>query len=337
MRRNRLAFALLLVASVGCQGAASRVVLYCAQDQDFARTVLPGFEQQTGLAVVPHFDTEATKSVSLYLQIVDEASRPRCDVFWNNEILSTIRLQEQGLLVPHDSPAAADYPPFARSRDHTWTAFAARARVLIVNTDKVPAGEWPTTLEELTQPRWRGQVAIAKPLFGTTATQAACLFQVLGRERAESFYRGLKANGVQVVSGNKQVAEGVAAGQFAVGLTDTDDAIIEVEAGRPVAIVYPDQQGAGTLYIPNTVMIIKGGPNPEGARKLVDFLLSAEVEQQLAESASRQIPLNPRVKAKLPPQIHTPRTARAMAVDFEKAAGLWDEVQEFLRKEFTAP
>lgn len=335
--RPKLLTVLLLCAVLGCRGAKDRVVLYSAQDQDFARMVLPDFEQQAGLTVAAHFDTEATKSVGLYSQLVTEAGRPRCDVFWNNEILSTIRLRRQGLLEPYDSPAAAAFPASAKAPDHTWHAFAARARVLIVNTRLVPEAERPTSLEELTQPKWRGKVAIAKPLFGTTATQAACLFQVLGRERAQDFYRGLKANGVHVVSGNKQVAEGVGAGQFAVGLTDTDDAIIEVEAGQPVAIFYPDQQGIGTLFIPNTVMIIKGGPNPAGARQLVDFLLSPQVEQRLAESASRQIPLNPQVNAKLPKEIHTPRTVKAMTVDFEQAADRWDEAQEFLTREFTAP
>jgi iron(III) transport system substrate-binding protein len=295
------------------------------------------FEKDGGPAVAAHFDTESTKSVSLYLQLVEEASRPRCDVFWNNEILSTIRLQQQGLLEPYASPAAADYPAFAKARDHTWHAFAARARILIVNTELVKADDMPASLFELTDPKRKGRVAMAKPLFGTTATHAACLFQALGREKAKEYFRGLKANGVHILSGNKQVAESVAAGQFAVGLTDTDDAIIEVEAGKPVAIVFPDARGIGTLFIPNSVMIMKGGPNPDAARKLVDFLLSAEVEKRLAESASRQIPLNPKVQAKLPPSIQTPASTKAMAVDFEQAASLWEEVQEFLRQEFSVP
>jgi iron(III) transport system substrate-binding protein len=93
----------------------------------------------------------------------------------------------------------------------------------------------------------------------------------------------------------------------------------------------------GTLFIPNTVAIIKGCPNPDGARKLVDFLLSGDAERQLAEGPSGQIPLNPEVKAKLPAQIETPGTAKAMEVDWGKAADLWDETQKFLTKEFAAP
>jgi iron(III) transport system substrate-binding protein len=185
---------------------------------------------------------------------------------------------------------------------------------------------------------------MAKPQFGTTATQAACLFEVLGPEAAKKLYLGLRDNGVSIVAGNKQVAEGVAQGRFAVGTTDTDDAIIEVKAGRPVAIVFPDRDGhkdhprMGTLFIPNTLAVVKGSPNPDGARKLVDFLLSPAVEKRLAESSSHQIPLNPAVKADLPKEIERPKdaggTVQAMAVDFGKAADLWDEAQTFLRNEF---
>src|SRR5207248_4016558 len=119
--------------------------------------------------------------------------------------------------------------------------FAARARVLLVNTQLVPEAERPTGIQDLTDPKWKGKVGIAKPLFGTTATHAACLFAAWGDDRAKAYFKGLKANGVQVLSGNKQVAQAVSSGQAAFGLTDTDDAMGEIDAGNPVAIVYPDR------------------------------------------------------------------------------------------------
>ncbi|MBO0697051.1 MAG: extracellular solute-binding protein, partial [Zavarzinella sp.] len=271
---------------------------------------------------------------------VTESSRPRCDVFWNNEILNTIRLQRQGLLDAYSSPSAAPLPAWTKAKDGTWQAFAARARVLIVNTSLVPAADRPRSVLDLTDAKWKGKVAIAKPQFGTTATQAACLFDVLGPDAAKAFYRGLKANGVTVVPGNKQVADGVSAGQFSVGLTDSDDAIQEVNEGKPVAIVFPDRDGhpahprLGVLYIPNTVMVIKGAPNPAGARKLIDYLLSPEVEKRLAEGGGYQIPLNPETKANLHPALVRPEQVKVMAVDWERAADMWDEAQTFLRDEF---
>src|SRR5204863_9687972 len=143
----------------------------------------------------------------------------------------------------------------------------------------------------------------------------------------------------QLVAGNKQAAEAVGQGQCLVGLTDTDDAIAELDAGKPVRIVFPDRDAPpnskmGTLFIPNTLAVIKGCPNPDGARKLVDYLLSAEVEKRLAEAESHQVPLNPQVRAALPKEIERPREAggsvKSMQVDFGKATDLWDETQTFL-------
>jgi iron(III) transport system substrate-binding protein len=219
--------------------------------------------------------------------------------------------------------------------------------VLLVNTKLVPESERPRSLLDLADTRWKGKLGIAKPTSGTTATHAACLFEVLGADKARDFFLALRANEVQIVPGNKQVAEGVSAGQFAIGITDTDDAMIEISNHKPVALIFPDREGhaehprLGTLFIPNTVAVIRGCPNPVGAKKLVDFLLSAEVEKRLAESQSRQIPLNPKVKADLPAPMDRPReaggTIKSMEVDFGKAADLWTESQTFLTKEFVKP
>ena len=83
---------LFTLFALGCGNAApQRVVLYCAQDQEFADAVLADFNRETGLTVTPKFDTEADKSVSLVTELQHEAQRPRCDIHWNNEIVGTIR------------------------------------------------------------------------------------------------------------------------------------------------------------------------------------------------------------------------------------------------------
>jgi len=325
---------------MGCSRSDPRVVLYCAQDREFAESIIDDFTIGSGISIVPKFDTEANKSVSLFEELVREANHPRCDVHWNNEIINTIRLQQKGLLEPYESPSASAFPDWARAKDRTWTAFAGRARVLIINTNLVPESERPKSLLELTDPKWKGKICMAKPQFGTTATQAACLFDVLGADRAKAFYRGLKSNDVAIVAGNKQSAVAVGQGRYAIGLTDTDDAMAEVDAKQPVVLIFTDRDGhpefprMGTLFIPNTAAIIKGAPNSDAAKKFVDYLLSPGVEQKLAEGPSRQIPLNPNVEAKLPAQIVTPKQAKPMAADFVKAAEIWDEVQTFLRAEF---
>jgi iron(III) transport system substrate-binding protein len=322
--------------TAGCwSDNGSKVIVYTALDSEFSEPIFADFTQQSGIEVRGKFDTESTKTVGLTEAILAEAGRPRCDVFWNNEILNTLRLKRQGLLDVYYPPIAESYPAAVRSTEGLWHGFAARARVLIVNTEMVPEDQRPTSINDMLDEKWRGRCGLAKPLFGTTATHAACLFAHLGDEKAKEFFKGLKANDVHILSGNKQVALSVAAGRLAMGLTDTDDAIIELEKGFPVAIVYPDQgEGQmGTLFIPNTLSIIKGCPNPQSARRLVDYLLSAEVEAKLAAGRSAQIPLNPEVEADV--RVETPKTIRPMQIDFDQAAEKWDTAAEFIRDEFT--
>ena len=172
------------------------------------------------------------------------------------------------MLAPFHPSHAGDLPATFRAKDGTWYGFAARARILIVNTKLVAEADRPKGIKDLLDPKWKGKIGIAKPLFGTTATHAACLFAAWGDDKAKAFFRDLKANGVHVFSGNKQVALAAGSGEIAIGLTDTDDAMGEIDAGSPVSIVYPDREadGLGTLFIPNTLAIIKGSPHPESGR-----------------------------------------------------------------------
>jgi iron(III) transport system substrate-binding protein len=325
---------LALVSLLAGCGGREEVVVYAALDREFSGPVLEDFEKSSGIRVLPKYDDESTKTVGLTNAIIQESNRPRCDVFWNNEILNTLRLEQKGLLDVYHSPAAADYPEMYRSPDGFWHGFAGRARILIVNTDLVKEEERPTSIYDLADPMWKGKIGMARPIAGTTATHTAVLFATLGEEKAQEFFQSLKDNDIRILSGNKQVATACSTGQIAFGLTDTDDAIIEIERANPVTIVYPDREvnQLGTLFIPNTVAILERCPHPEAARKLVDFLLSPAVEEQLALGPSAQIPLNPKVTTE--PKVKTPKSVKAMPVDFTAAAKAWDAAAIFIQKKF---
>ena len=268
--------------------AADTVVVYSALDREFSEPILKAYGQKSGVRVLPKFDVESTKTVGLTNLIIVEADRPRCDLFWNNEILNTLRLKEKGLLAPFHPSHAGDLPETFRAKDGTWYGFAARGRILIVNNKLVTQAERPRGIKDLLDPKWKGKIGIAKPLFGTSATHAACLFTAWGDEKAKRYFQDLKANGVHVFSGNKQVALAAGAGEIAIGLTDTDDAMGEIDAGSPVSIVYPDREpeGLGTLFIPNTLAIIKGSPHQKDAEALAEHLLSPTIEAALARGPS---------------------------------------------------
>ena len=124
-----LVFAIAMAAVVGCSGAPSKpqeVIVYTALDEEFSQPIFEEFTRTTGIVVRPKYDTESTKTVGLTQAILAERDRPRCDLFWNNEILNTLRLEREGLLRAYASPAAKHYPASARSPQGDWYGFAAR-------------------------------------------------------------------------------------------------------------------------------------------------------------------------------------------------------------------
>ncbi|MBA4387442.1 MAG: iron transporter [Verrucomicrobia bacterium] len=328
---------LILAAAIlpGCAGRdTNEVVVYTAHDRGFSEPILKEFEKQTGIRVLVKYDTEATKTVGLVNAIRSEKNRPRCDVFWNNEIVHTVRLKNEELLQPCEPENAKSYPAQFKDPDNCWYGFAGRARVLLVNTNAIAGARGPDSMQDLANPAWKGRAGIAKPLFGTTATHAACLFALMGEERAREFFQSMKNNDVQIMSGNKAVAQHVGSSLLAFGVTDTDDALEEIAAGKPVKIVFPDAAAnqAGVLFIPNTLALVKGAPHAGAGKKLINYLLSQQVEVALARSPAAQFPLNPEVKTEL--QVKLPAEMKAMPVDLNKAAETYDRAAKYIEEFF---
>ena len=138
--------------------AKRTVVVYTALDRVFSEPIFSEFERETGVKVLAKYDTESTKTIGLVNAIRAEADRPRCDVFWNNEIVGTIRLKNENLLQQYRPQAAADYPEIFKDPEGYWTGFAARARVLIVNTDIVKQDEMPDSIFDLADENWKVRV-----------------------------------------------------------------------------------------------------------------------------------------------------------------------------------
>ena len=332
-RTVRFTCVAMLTLMVGCGGRGpEEVVVYTSVDDVFARPVAERFEQATGIVVRLVPDTEETKSTGLVNRLIAERERPRADVFWSGDPVRAALLKRQGITASYTSPNAQGLPTQYSDPEGHWTGFSARARVLIYNRELIPAGEEPVSIMDLLEPRVQGQACIANPLFGTTSMHAAALFEALGEERARRFFEQFVENGGRIVSSNGEVRRRVAAGDCALGLTDTDDANVALQEGKPVGVVYPDQEMMGTLIIPNAVVLIGGGPNPAAARRFIDYLLQPETEQALAESEAAQMPVRPGVK--IPDHIRPLHTITSMEVDYIKLAERLEQLSRAFLKDW---
>jgi len=292
----------LLSSGLSCRDRSQRheVVLYCSVDQAIAEPVIAAFEKQTGIKVLARYDTEASKTVGLVQRIRAEAGSPAADVFWSGEVFHTIRLAREGLLVPYRFESVENWPAGLADANGLWHGFALRARVIGYNTNRVSTREAPKSLEDVLDAKWKGRLVMASPAFGTTGGDVASWFAHYGPQRAREILRRLKENNVRIVSGNSTAVRMVATGQTDICFTDTDDIYAGQRNGWPVAMNFLDQNGEGVLAIPNTAAMVKDGPHLETARRLMQFLLSEEIERLLVESDSHNSPVHEFVAREYP-------------------------------------
>lgn len=298
----------IVLALAGCGDDRPVVVLYTSADECIAREVITAFEREHDVRVKYIGDTEVKKTIGLVERLRTEKNNPQADVFWSNENFLTITLADEGILEPYVSGATADWPERFRDEQHRWYEFAARGRVIVYSPDRVVEDEIPETWMDLTNHFFKGRIVMADPRFGTTGSHLGAKSAYWQREFGPGYYEvylmGLADNEIRLLaSGNAGVVRAVATGEADIGMTDTDDVWLAQQQGMNIDLVYPRHdppngaRGGGTLLIPNTVSRVKGGPNPETAGKLIDFLLSEQCERILAESASRNIPLRPGLNA----------------------------------------
>lgn len=284
---------------VAAESHEGEVVLYCSADSQFARPLLAEFEKQAGITVHALFDTEAGKTTGLVERLRAEKPRPRADVWWSGEVFGTMELAQAGVLAPYKPRAAADIPLPFRGPADLWTGFGLRGRVVAYDPKRVRPEDLPRRWADFSNARYRGRFAIANPQFGTTRGHMATLLANWGDRAFADWLDGLAKNEVRLADGNAHAVQMLLRGQVDLCWTDTDDVYVAQRRGSSIAWVYPDLDSPaphgtripGTLWIPNSVALVKGGPHPKAGRLLIEFLVSAHVEEQLALSDSGNEPV----------------------------------------------
>src|SRR6266481_2527482 len=324
-----LTVALILILASCRPTTARTVVVYVSEDQVFSEPILKDVETDTGITVKSVFDTEESKSTGVTNRLIAEKDNPQADVYWANEPVRAEALKQRGISTPYVSPSAEGIADQFKDPDHYWTGFSARARVLLVNARSTIK---PVGVMSYTDPTAKGRAAIANPLFGTTTDYVAALFTIRGDERAKIFMNDMKKNGVKVTISNGESTDFVATGQVDFSLVDSDDAVNTKKQGKPVEMIYPDQDpnGIGVLILPNAVALIKGAPHTESGKRLIDYLLSKETERKLAFADCAQIPLHSGVE--IPPEIRRIEEIKSMRVSYADLARKMEEIQPFLKE-----
>jgi iron(III) transport system substrate-binding protein len=329
MQKYSLLFCLsLFLVSCSSNSTQKSVTVYVSEDQVFSEPLLKDFEKETGIKVNAIYDTEESKSTGVMNRLIAEKNNPQADVYWANEPIRAEVLKQKGILASYQSPNAKGIPENFKEKNHFWTGFSARMRVMIAQKNLASK---PRSILDYANPIFASKSVIANPLFGTTTAHIAALFTVWGERKTKTFLTQMKENHTAIATSNGESADFVASKSYAFALVDSDDAVSRLRAHKEVEIIYPDQgkDGLGVFVVPNAVMLIKHATHPKRAKQLIDYLLSKKSEEKLAFADCAQIPLHTGVP--IPKELKSIDTLKVMSVDFEKVAQKMIEIQPYLK------
>lgn len=270
-------FALVLMLTVmpglvGAQPAEheGRLVLYASHPTEMIDFFVKRFEEEYGVQV----DLVYGGTGELLARIRAEANRPQADILWGGGAHTGASAPD--LFVPYDSPALDGISEEFLDPMGYNAPFDAFTMVIVYNKDLVSPEEAPRRWSDLTDPKWRGKVIHANPAVSSSAYAAMNMWlKIGGWELVEALAR----NQIIAESSSAPFTQ-VGQGEMPIGVAYEEGAFRWVPTGR-IEIVYPED---GVAFLPGGLFIVRNGPNPNAARLFVDFLLSKEQQEALAEN-----------------------------------------------------
>lgn len=306
-----------LAGAAFAETASGTITFYSSMQLDVVEPIIAEFEERHPEITV---DLLYSGSVELEQRIFSEieAGDLRADVIWAANPALFLNLKEAGWLQAHETEHAEAIPEGLRDPDNMWFAGRVHNMGIGYNTNLVAEDDVPRTWEEFLE--WGPQAALASPLHSGTNFNMMGAF-VQNEEIGWEWFERAREAGVQVVRGTGDVTRGLVAGEFAVikGI----DYIMAAEAaeGAPVAFAFTED---GVLSLPSPIAIGREARNPEAAAAFVDFILSAEGQQELVDRFFLPV----RTDVDPPEGLPSPEEIVALEVDYDWLAENGDELRE---------
>lgn len=275
-----IAVAAVLMASAGVAGAQSTVTVYTAAPQNFIDALVPMYEEASGNTV----EIIKAGSGELLNRLTAESSDPVADVIWSVD--GTVVDFNPDLFEAYISTHADAVIPGMVKSD-LWTPFTAVVMAFIVNPDRLGDVPVPASWTDLTNPEYDDLISSARAdRSGSAFIQFATVLQAFSDEEAGwDVYSDILGNLV-LSDSSGAVPRFVNDGELPIGITLEDAALRYEEGGGPVQIVYPAE---GTAIAPDAMALISGAPNADGGRDFIDFILTQEAQEVVAELGRRPV------------------------------------------------
>ncbi len=317
---------LLSPASTSAQG--QQVAVLTSFPKELFDAYKAGFERANPgwtMAVVPKPTPAAITHVR------ERAARPDVDIFWASAVDAFVFLKANNFLEKYTPPAefrrnvpdkVAGFP--INDTDGFFLGFALSGYGIMWNKTymerhKLPA---PKEWDDLVKPVYFGHLAISAPSrSGTTHLTVETILQGYGWQKGWELLLQMGGNMGAITERSFGVPEAVIAGHYGIGVVIDFFGLSAIASGQPIEFVYPSQ----TAIVPANVGIIKGGPNPEGARRFVNYLLSDDGQRLLFKPEIGRLPVRTTLYADAPKGMPNPfRMSAGVQFNADLSAGRYN-------------
>lgn len=263
-------------------------------------------------------------------RLLAEKNAPQADAVFGHSVTALLELKRQGALEPYSPKGSENIPRTMRDRSEnpSWSGINVWAGAVIMNRNLLASHHLPrpATWRDLADPAYRGHLVMPDP--GSSGTGLLLVngwLAAMGPEQGWAFMEDLHQNIRQYTLSGADPGKMAVAGEAAVGLSSEALLGYIMKQRPPVEVVLPE----GPLpWDMEGVALVKNGPNPDGAKKLLDFSTSPAVAQIAADN----LYLPARADIQLSPEAAQAR-ARLADIDFEaNAAGREAVISEWRRR-----
>ncbi len=282
-RIRKLAVFILACAALTMAGithAQPRLVVYTSNESTLNELAFSAFTKETGVQV----DAVSAGSGVIVKRIQAEKERPLGDIIWgvSRSLLETNRDYFAPYASKNIDVIAAEY----RDPGNLWIGNNLHVLVILQNTKALPANEGPKTWNDLLDPKYKGKIAFTDPANSGSAYSTVTMLVDLwgGGDAGWQKVKALFAN-MKILNRSSLVFQGVGKGEYALGISLEYAGYLWASNGAPVVTIYPAE---GTFAAMEGVGIVKGGPNPESAKKFVDWINRKDVREMILKATFRR-------------------------------------------------
>jgi iron(III) transport system substrate-binding protein len=268
------------------EGAGS-ITVYSGRDADLIEPLLDAFTAATGIDV----DSKYEGSADLALLIQTEGDNSPADVFISQSPGALGLLAGEDRLATLDESLTGLVDPGFAASDDSWVGITGRVRVIVYNADLVDEADLPTSILDLTDPIYNGQVGVA-PSNGSFQDFVTAMRSELGDDATLEWLAGMAANNSPNYPKNSPIVDAVGRGEIPMGLVNHyyNLRALEADPSLPSANHFLATDDLGSLVIVTGGAVLASSDAPDEAQQLLEFLLSADAQATFA-AESQEYPL----------------------------------------------